>query len=494
MQEPRETSRLTGPLGSKGDPSDQWPRPVHPDGAARVLAVCEPGALEDRLRGVAKTLGQQVRFFRRFPDALDELRDQFYEIVLVARLENGMPAREFVREARKINDDAVVVLAAPGSEYEQLLGVMVEGAYDFLPRDADDNQLKLMLARAMDHSRLRRKSSRLERALDARTSSLRQRLQELAMLNEMTQDMSSISDLDEMLRRALRRILDAFGSECGSFLILEPETDELVVRAAEGRGARDLIGLRRKLGEGISGEVARGRHPVLVTDIQKDSRFRSNALNEAGVRRYRSPSFVAVPLIHHGRLLGEMNITEKGAREPFTQDDLRLLSIFGGHVASAINGALTAQELKRANETLREDVCSTRENLDATNHKLDQAEGVANAIVQSLPVAMAVFDAALTVTCANDAAKRLLGLERGDSLTERPAAADLAHAAAEAAERGSTKTLTTESRLESCNSGACLNVVVAPLRVPNGDPSGGTIVATPGNCPLMRFKKKEEVS
>ena len=76
----------------------------------------------------------------------------------------------------------------------------------------------------------------------------RRRLQELAMLNEMAQDMSSVPDVDEVLRRALRRALEAFESDCGSFLILDPGAGELVVRAAEGPGAEQLIGLRRKLG------------------------------------------------------------------------------------------------------------------------------------------------------------------------------------------------------------------------------------------------------
>ena len=58
--------------------------------------------------------------------------------------------------AFRANDEAVVVIAAPCSEYEQLMEAMVEGAYDFLPEDADGHQLRLMLGRAMEHCRLRR--------------------------------------------------------------------------------------------------------------------------------------------------------------------------------------------------------------------------------------------------------------------------------------------------------------------------------------------------
>jgi len=490
-----ETIRPLRPTAEYGVCSGQWPRPVHAKDAFGVLAVCNPGPLEDRLRKAARSLRQDVRFARAFSDALGMLRDRFYDIVVVARVKNGMPARDFVREVRRLNDEAVVVIAAPCSEYEQLMEAMVEGAYDFLPEDADGHQLRLMLGRAMEHCRLRRRSGELERALDTQTASFRRRLQELAMLNEMAQDMSSVPDVDEVLRRALRRALEAFESDCGSFLILDPGAGELVVRAAEGPGAEQLIGLRRKLGEGISGKVARDRSPVLVTDVEKDSRFKSDALGPAGARSYRSASFIAVPLIHRGRLLGEMNIAEKRSGEPFTSDDLRLLSILAAHVASAVNGAIVAEELKRANEGLAREICSARDHLRATGEKLSRARSLTDAIVSSVPAAVAAFAPDLTITFANDAAKEMLDLAPGGSLGGRPARSelpDLASAAVEVMERGSTKRLASGSHRVSGDgrdADAHLIVVIAPLRLPDGSISGGTIVATLGDCPLVPAKE-----
>jgi len=294
--------------------------------------------------------------------------------------------------------------------------------------------------------------------------------------------MISVPDLDEILRRALRRLLDVFGSECGSFLILDPETDELVVRAAAGPAADELLGRRRKLGEGVAGKVASARHPVLVTDVTKDSRFRSDALTN-GVRQYRSASFIAVPLICQGRLLGELNITGKSARTPFTQDDLRLLATLGGHVASAVSGAMGAEELKKANEGLRREMAEAQSDLRAVNEKLDEAEDFALKVVHRLPAATAAFDADLMVTFVNDTARALLGLERGRSLAQicGGGLAPLAAAAGDVAKSGSTKHLAV-----TAGSGARLAMVVAPLHRPDGRLSGGTIVATPMNCPLLK--------
>ena len=455
-----------------------------------MLAVCEPGPLEDRLRTSGRMLGQDVRFLRSFPDALEQIREQFYEIIVVAKTDNGMLARDFVREAKKINDDSVIVIAAPNSEYDQLVEVLVEGAYDFLPRDSDDHQLRLLMGRAMDHSHLRRRSNRLERALNQQTSSLQQRLRELSMLNDMTQDIISVPDLDDVLSRALRRLLDVFGSECGSFLILDPLTDELVVRAAAGPGSDELIGCRRKLGEGVAGKVASSRHPVLVTDVTKDSRFRSDAMSDGGVRCYRSASFIAMPLIFQGRLLGELNITGTGTGAPFTQDDLRLLATLGGHMASAVNGAMAAEELKKANESLRSEMSEAQAHLRTANDKLYEAEHFAAEVVQRLPAAMAAFDADLNVTFINETARQLFDLERGGSiwqLRDSDELVPLFEAATGVAKGGGAKHLDV-----TAGAGSGLAIVVAPLPRADGSPSGGTIVASPMNCPLLRNRLDEQ--
>jgi len=478
---------IAGSLGPKNGLTALWPRPALADEVSRVLAVCEPGSLEDRLRTAARTLGQATRFLRTFPDALEVLHEQFYEIVVVAKTSNGMLARDFVRETKKISGDSVLVVAAPNSQYDHVAEVLVEGAYDFVSQDADDRQLRLVLGRAMDHSHLKRRSNQLERALDAQTSALQRRLGELAMLNELTQDIISVTDLDEILRRALDRILDAFGSECASFLILDPATDELEVRVAAGAGAEQLIGQRRKLGEGVAGKVANERHPVLVTDIANDSRFQADALSPDGIRHYHSGSFLAMPLIYHARLLGEMNVAERSSRAPFTQDDLRLFAILGGHVASAINGALVTEELKKANDALRREMSTARQSLSATNERLGEAEVFALTVVERLPAAMVAFDADRNVTFANEAAHELLALEHGGSLKRlsgEQGLAAVAEAAADVMTHGTTKRLTAAVRADH-GLDAQLRVVVAPLRGPGGRISGGTIVATFVNCPFL---------
>jgi GAF domain-containing protein len=477
------------PVGSVGPAAEtSFSRPLRTNDVVRILAVCETGPLEDRLRRAARALGQDIRFVRSFPDTIDAVREHLDEIVIIGKLRNGMPAREFMRQLVRVHPDVVVVVAAAAARLEDVIEVMLEGAFDFLPDAADDGQLRLMLGRAIGHSQLQRRSGELKRALDAQATSMRQRLSELALLNQMAEDLAAVPELDAILDRALCRVLDAFGCECGSFLILDTGRNELVVRAAAGRNASALLGRRVPLGEGISGRVAADGHPVLVNDVSRDSRFRDLAGDADSVRGYSSGSFVAVPLIHHGRLLGELNVTERCTGEAFDADDLRLLATLAGHVANAVNGALAAEELRRSNASLEAQMTATERSLRSTSARLTQAESIAHAVVSSLPAAVAAFDADLTINYANDAARDLLGLAPGDSLRGQPAwqhRARLGHAAVAVCEQGSTHRLRLTASAPSAAGGGCLSVVVAPFREANGAISGGTIVATAGNCPLV---------
>ena len=492
---PHEISRLLTASRDQASLSDQWHPRARSEEEFRVLAVCEPGPLEEKLLQTAKGLGEDIRFARSFADALQMNQERIYDIIILARVRNAAMARGFVRELTKKNGHTVIVIVAPHSEYEQLTEAMVEGAYDFMPDSADDRQLKLTMSRAIGHARLRRKSNELERVLDVQTSSLRQRLRELTVLNEMARDLASAHNVDEVLGRTLRRVLNAFGSECGSFLVLDPRTEELVVRAVEGPSASDLVGLRRKLGEGVSGKVAQARHPVLVTDIENDCRFKSDALICINPKRYRSLSFIAVPLIHRGRLLGEINITSKNSGEPFTQDDLRLLSILGAHVASAISAALVAEDLKKTNEALQEEVRSIQDDLAKAGRELAKHENLTHAVGRSVPTALAAFDAELNVTFANDAAAATLGLRQGDSLKDLAAGSDLAplgRMAAQAMEDDSTRIMPLGEGVRGCCSEACASVVIAPFQNADGRISGGTITVAPQDCRLVHSQMKHE--
>ena len=141
------------------------------------------------------------------------------------------------------------------------------------------------------------------------------------------------SNLDEItiLRTFCNKVLALFDAERVSILTLEPQGQFLILKAWAGRYPEDIQGVKVPVGEGVSGWVAATGEPVLVPDMEKDVRFTGQAED-----RYRTRSFISVPLKSRGRLLGVMNVTDTTMNEGFTEENLHTLKSLALQVGMGI--------------------------------------------------------------------------------------------------------------------------------------------------------------
>jgi signal transduction histidine kinase len=159
----------------------------------------------------------------------------------------------------------------------------------------------------------------------------------LVAVLEVTRQLAHTLELDELLPRLLDHLLGLFPkAERG--VILTREGDDLLVRALRGRPRRpgepaySRSVVRRAFEEGVG---------VLADNTQDDARFTgAHTLVALGVR-----SFLCVPLQGKGaRALGVVQLDRFGAGEPFTSEDLHLLTAVSIPVSVVLeNAALHAQ-------------------------------------------------------------------------------------------------------------------------------------------------------
>jgi signal transduction histidine kinase/putative methionine-R-sulfoxide reductase with GAF domain len=130
------------------------------------------------------------------------------------------------------------------------------------------------------------------------------------------------SNLDEItiLRTFCNKVLALFDAERVSILVLDPQGQYLRLTAWAGRYPDNIQGVRVPVGDGVSGWVAATGEPLLVPDMEEDVRFTGHVED-----RYRTKSFISVPLKSRGRLLGVMNVTDTTMNEGFTEENLRTL-------------------------------------------------------------------------------------------------------------------------------------------------------------------------
>ena len=98
------------------------------------------------------------------------------------------------------------------------------------------------------------------------------------------------------------------------------------------------------VGKGITGWVAERGEPLLVNDVSEDSRYVSGDESIC--------SEICVPLKVGQKVIGVIDAQSR-ALNGFSGDNLRLLSIAGGQIATLIENLRLYEEIKQSEEKYR---------------------------------------------------------------------------------------------------------------------------------------------
>ena len=192
----------------------------------------------------------------------------------------------------------------------------------------------------------------LRRAEEAEQKA-RQRISELAAIYEIGQAINRI-ELRELLQLITDRTARLMDAQACSLMLVNHEMGVLQVAASRGLPEAAMDGVQ-KIGEGIAGRVAETEQPMLINGSFRDPRLEGIALNA------QISSSMLVPMKNQdGSVFGVLSI-RRGAPSPdFTDDDLKLFSVFASQAALAItnfrlydNLAKRALELTKISELSR---------------------------------------------------------------------------------------------------------------------------------------------
>jgi diguanylate cyclase (GGDEF)-like protein len=135
---------------------------------------------------------------------------------------------------------------------------------------------------------------------------------------------------------------ELFQSERASLLLLNEDSNELILKSASGFTTDPSLVGPIRLGEGVSGEAINTGKPIVVRDLRSSGRRPAPP-----ERSYKTDSFISYPISIGGRKVGVLNVTDKTGGRPFDDIDLSLLEIIGPQMAVALE---RAEWQERANE------------------------------------------------------------------------------------------------------------------------------------------------
>jgi sigma-B regulation protein RsbU (phosphoserine phosphatase) len=176
----------------------------------------------------------------------------------------------------------------------------------------------------------------------------------LALLYEVSRELTSILDRQELLRRVAERIKKIVDYDVFSVMLWNEQTQLLesvfAMRCNDSLPAR----LRLPLHQGLTGAAAGQRRVLRVHDVTEDPRY---IRCETGVE---ARSELVVPLLMQDRLIGVLDL-ESTKPHAFTLEHERMLSTLGSYVAVALENARLYEEARESERRLRSDLDTARE-------------------------------------------------------------------------------------------------------------------------------------
>ena len=147
------------------------------------------------------------------------------------------------------------------------------------------------------------------------------------ILYRMTREVARATTNEAVADAIVRHAASAVHARMGALAVKMPGGDEAAIVSTFGYSLRLVEHVRIEPGAGVIGRVMASRRPLKV---DHDSRSPSRRL------RYRTNSFVVVPILSGADAVGALCVTDRVRDEAFTSEDVNVLRRFAATAALAI--------------------------------------------------------------------------------------------------------------------------------------------------------------
>jgi len=168
---------------------------------------------------------------------------------------------------------------------------------------------------------------------DLMRQNLAYKIWELEIINEVGHKISSVLNLEDLLKLVLSAYIQTIGADRASVMLFDEETGKMTTNIAK-LSASDLESYDVDAGEGLSGHVYQTGHPVLIKDASN-----SDELKKLKKGEIYPGTIISVPLIVKERIIGVVNAT-KSIPNYFGERELMLFNALSVQGAIAIDNAV----------------------------------------------------------------------------------------------------------------------------------------------------------
>jgi len=305
----------------------------------RIMVVDDEPTVRDLLVDILSNEGYTTDCSACADEALRKMRAQHFDLLLTDIMMPGMDGIELMHEAKLIRPDIIPIVMTGHGSLDTARAAVKGGAFDYVLKPFDIAEVRMAVAGALERKRLFDENARLR---------------ELGELFTISETINALRDEKTLLEFVLKSALAKVGATRGSVMLRDSESDTLKIAAHVGLPDELKDSVQVRVGEGISGWVAKEGKPLLVPDVEEDPQFK-NASHNLPDKSFmsvpiemREEETISLPVKSSRRVLGVININKKLNRQPFTTGDLKTLSILANQAAVSLENARLFANLEDA--------------------------------------------------------------------------------------------------------------------------------------------------
>jgi putative nucleotidyltransferase with HDIG domain len=325
----------------------------------KILLVDDEPTICHLIEEILKLEGYLVDVSFSGTDALDMINNCDYQMLITDIKMPGIDGLELIEKAKEKNPEIRTVIITGYTTVDTVVQSLRCGVDDYIKKPFNVCEVKKVVKNIFKACQvanvnvqviknLKRANRKLvinEKGLTKNfqiageqltraNEELVQRINELDTINEISNAITSVLDMDELLNLCLNEINGKLSVKHSSIMLIDEERNELVVRASQGHRCIQILGKTQKLDEGVAGRVVQDKKTILVKDIRRDGRFSKRERPD-----YKTKSFVSAPLSLGQKVLGVINIIDKISGESFCESDANLLSTIAGQISVAVENS-----------------------------------------------------------------------------------------------------------------------------------------------------------
>ena len=170
---------------------------------SKILVVDDEPSVATTIKAILQLDGNEVTAVTTGKDALAQLRENEFDVVLTDLRLDDLDGIEILRETQKLWPDTVSIMLTGYASLESAVTALRSGAYDYLIKPSDVDELRATIGRALERRRLRQRLVELEQLDKLKT-------QFLSMAShELRTPLTAVSGFMQIARRRMSRMAGA---------------------------------------------------------------------------------------------------------------------------------------------------------------------------------------------------------------------------------------------------------------------------------------------